>query len=45
MVEFHVKTPIPPEELKKIKIGDIVYVTGTIVTARVAAPLKTPKIH
>ena len=28
-MEYHLTTPISPEELKKIKIGDIVYVTGT----------------
>ncbi|TFG16232.1 MAG: fumarate hydratase [Promethearchaeota archaeon] len=45
MVEFHLKTPIPSEELKKIKIGDIVYVTGTIVTARDEAHLKALEFH
>jgi tartrate/fumarate subfamily iron-sulfur-dependent hydro-lyase beta chain len=45
MVEFHLRTPIPPEELKKIKIGDIVYITGTIVTARDEAHLKALELH
>ena len=39
-MEFHLNTPIPPERLKEIKIGDIVYVTGTVVTARDEAHLK-----
>jgi tartrate/fumarate subfamily iron-sulfur-dependent hydro-lyase beta chain len=45
MVEFHLRTPIPPEELKKIKIGDIVYITGTIVTARDEAHLKALELY
>ncbi len=45
MAEFHLKTPIPSEELKKIKIGDIVYITGIIVTARDEAHLKALEFH
>lgn len=45
MPEFHLTTPIPPEELKKIKIGDIVYITGTIITARDEAHLKALEFH
>lgn len=45
MAEFHLKTPLPPEELKKIKIGDIVYITGTIITARDEAHLKALEFH
>jgi len=45
MAEFHLRTPIPPEELKKIKIGDITYITGTIVTARDEAHLKALELH
>ena len=45
MAEFHLKTPIPHEELKKIKIGDIVYISGTIITARDEAHLKALEFH
>ncbi len=44
-MEYHLTTPIPPEELKKIKIGDVVYITGTIVTARDEAHLKALELH
>lgn len=44
-MEFHLTTPILPEKLKEIKIGDIVYVTGTIVTARDEAHLKALELH
>ncbi|GAI73060.1 unnamed protein product, partial [marine sediment metagenome] len=40
LMEYHLTTPIPAEELKKIRIGDIVYLTGTVVTARDEAHLK-----
>ncbi|MBY9000593.1 MAG: fumarate hydratase C-terminal domain-containing protein [Candidatus Heimdallarchaeota archaeon] len=44
-MEYHLTTPIPPEELKKIKIGDIVYLTGTVVTARDEAHLKALELY
>ena len=33
-MEYHLKLPADKEEIKKLKIGDIVYVTGKIFTAR-----------
>jgi tartrate/fumarate subfamily iron-sulfur-dependent hydro-lyase beta chain len=44
-MDYHLTTPIPPEELKKIRIGDIVYLTGTVVTARDEAHLKALELH
>ncbi|MHA1346334.1 MAG: FumA C-terminus/TtdB family hydratase beta subunit [Candidatus Heimdallarchaeaceae archaeon] len=44
-MEYHLSTPIPPKELKKIKIGDVVYLTGTVVTARDEAHLKALELH
>ena len=44
-MEYHLTTPIPLEELKKIKIGDVVYLTGTVVTARDEAHLKALELH
>jgi fumarate hydratase subunit beta len=34
MAVYHLKTPISEEEIRKLKVNDVVYVTGTIVTAR-----------
>ena len=44
-MEYHLTTPIPSEELKKIRIGDIVYLTGTVVTARDEAHLKALELY
>ncbi len=32
-----IETPIPPEKIKELKVGDAFYITGTIFTARDAA--------
>lgn len=37
MTEYHFETPITEEEARKLKAGDTVYITGTIVTGRDAA--------
>jgi fumarate hydratase subunit beta len=34
MVVYKLKTPISDEEIRKLKVNDVLYVTGTIVTAR-----------
>ena len=34
MSEYHLKTPIKEEEIRKLRVDDIVYLSGTIVTAR-----------
>jgi fumarate hydratase subunit beta len=34
MTVFKLKTPISEEEIRKLKVNDVLYVTGTIVTAR-----------
>ena len=44
-MEYHLTTPVPLEKLKEIKIGDIVYLTGTVVTARDEAHLKALELH
>ncbi len=31
------KTPIPEEDIRRLKVGDTVYVTGTLITSRDAA--------
>jgi fumarate hydratase subunit beta len=37
MAVYKLKTPIAEEEIRKLKVNDVLYVTGTIVTARDAA--------
>jgi len=37
MAEYRLKTPLTDEDVEKLKAGDIVYLTGTIYTARDAA--------
>ncbi|MBM1154585.1 fumarate hydratase C-terminal domain-containing protein [archaeon] len=34
MTEYHFTTPIREEDVRKLRIGDRVFVTGTVVTAR-----------
>lgn len=36
-MERYIKAPLNPEEIKELKSGDYVYITGTIYTARDAA--------
>ncbi|MRJ06894.1 MAG: fumarate hydratase [Epsilonproteobacteria bacterium] len=37
MAEYHLKTPLTDADVEQLKAGDIVYLTGTIYTARDAA--------
>jgi len=37
MATYRLKTPISEEEIRKLKVNDVLYVTGIIVTARDAA--------
>ena len=39
-MEHHVKTPVPEEEIRRLRVGDIVYISGTVITARDEAHLK-----
>ena len=34
MVEYKLKTPITEEDVRKLRVGDVVYITGLIYTAR-----------
>ncbi|MHA1166400.1 MAG: FumA C-terminus/TtdB family hydratase beta subunit [Candidatus Hodarchaeales archaeon] len=34
MTEYHFTTPITKEDVQKVKVGDIIYISGTIFTAR-----------
>ena len=33
MKEYHLKTPVSAEDIKDIRIGDIVYLEGTLVNS------------
>ena len=37
IMDKYIKAPVNPEELKELRSGDMVYITGTIYTARDAA--------
>jgi fumarate hydratase subunit beta len=39
------KTPVSEEEIRKLKAGDLVYVSGTLITARDEAHLKALKLN
>ena len=34
MATYHLKTPISEEEIRKLKVNDVIYITGIVVTAR-----------
>jgi tartrate/fumarate subfamily iron-sulfur-dependent hydro-lyase beta chain len=36
-LEYHMKTPLSEGDVRKLKVGDIVYLSGVVVTARDAA--------
>ncbi len=37
MAEYHLRTPIKEEDVRKLHVGDVIYITGTVITARDAA--------
>jgi len=39
-MEYHLKTPISEEDIRKLKVGDVIYVSGEMITARDAAHKK-----
>ena len=44
-MEYHLKTPVPEQEIRKLHAGDLIYVTGTVITARDEAHLKALELH
>ncbi len=44
-MEYHLKTPVPEAELRRLKIGDVIYLTGTVITARDEAHNKALELH
>jgi fumarate hydratase subunit beta len=45
MAVYKLKTPISEEEIRKLKVGDTLYVSGTIVTARDQAHRRALELH
>jgi len=45
MAVYRFKTPISEEEVRKLKVNDVLYVTGTIVTARDQAHKRALEYH
>ena len=44
MGEYHLKTPLSESDVRKLKVGDIVYISGRIFTARDSAHKKMLEI-
>ena len=45
MATYKLKTPISEEDIRKLKVNDVIYITGTIITARDAAHRRALKFH
>jgi len=45
MGTYNLKTPISEEDVRKLRVNDVIYVTGTIITARDAAHRRALKFH
>ena len=45
MSTYNLKTPITEEQIRKLKVNDVVYVSGTIVTARDQAHKRALQLH
>ena len=44
-MEYHLKTPVPEKTIRTLKVGDLIYVTGTIITARDEAHLRALELY
>ena len=44
-MEHHLMTPVPEKEIRNLRAGDLIYVTGTVITARDEAHLKALELH
>jgi len=45
MATYKLKTPISEEDIRKLKVNDVIYITGTIITARDAAHRRALDFH
>jgi tartrate/fumarate subfamily iron-sulfur-dependent hydro-lyase beta chain len=44
-MEHHLKTPVPEKDIRSLRTGDLIYVTGFVITARDEAHLKALELH
>ena len=44
-MEYHLKTPVKEDDVRKLKMGDQLYLSGTVITARDEAHLKALELH
>lgn len=44
-MEYHLKTPVLEVELRKLNVGDVIYLSGTVITARDEAHVKALELH
>ncbi len=44
-MKYHLSTPIPEEEIRRLRVGDILYIDGTMITARDEAHKKALELH
>ena len=44
-MEHHLTTPVREEDIRKLRMGDLIYVTGTVITARDEAHLKALELY
>jgi tartrate/fumarate subfamily iron-sulfur-dependent hydro-lyase beta chain len=44
-MEYHLKTKVKENDLRKLKMGDQLYLSGTVITARDEAHLKALELH
>ncbi len=45
MVTYKLKTPISEENIRKLRVNDVIYITGTMITARDAAHRRALESH
>jgi len=45
MAIYRLKTPISEQDVRKLKVNDVIYITGTIVTARDQAHRRALELH
>lgn len=45
MAEYHFKTPIKEGDIRKLRVEDIIYVSGTVITARDQAHRRAVQYH
>jgi tartrate/fumarate subfamily iron-sulfur-dependent hydro-lyase beta chain len=44
-MEYYLKTPVPEKDTRKLKMGDLVYFTGIVITARDEAHMKALELY